>query len=135
MKCLFPLSVLLLTSAVEAQVPRTFLARSEADTTVEGFQSNVIVEIRTQGDSVVWFGTGRGLSVMKDSVNVISFPSSATVSDGQTGKALPEGGVSAVGVAGKDTVLTAVATTIDDETAGGGLACRPARPACHRAPE
>ena len=66
MKCLFPLSVLLLTSAVEAQVPRTFLARSEADTTVEGFQSNVIVEIRTQGDSVVWFGTGRGLSVMKD---------------------------------------------------------------------
>ena len=122
MKCLFPLSVLLLTSAVEAQVPRTFLARSEADTTVEGFQSNVIVEIRTQGDSVVWFGTGRGLSVMKDSVNVISFPSSATVPDGQTGKALPEGGVSAVGVAGKDTVLTAIATTIDNETAGGGLA-------------
>ncbi len=122
MRRLFLFLVFIQLNVIQGQGPRSYLTRSEADTTVEGFQSNVIVEIRTQGDSVVWFGTGRGLSMMRDSVNVISFPNSATVPAGQTGKALPEGGVSAVGVSGNDTLLTAIATTIDNETAGGGLA-------------
>ena len=29
----------------------------------EGFSSNVVAEIRTMGDSLTWFGTGRGLSL------------------------------------------------------------------------
>ncbi|SVB42954.1 uncharacterized protein METZ01_LOCUS195808, partial [marine metagenome] len=107
-------------------VPGTFLARAEEDTTLPGLQSNIVVEIRAQGDSLIWLGTGKGLSVQKDSLdkrNVTrTFQTSKNITAGETGQLLPEGGISAVGVAGKDTLLVSVATTIDEEIAGGGLA-------------
>lgn len=115
--------LLLLSIPLQGQtVPRSFLARAVQDSTVEGLQSNVIVEIRAQGDSTVWLGTGKGLSVMRDSLTAETFPTSAEVTAGQSGGGLPEGGISAIGVAGPDTALVAIATTIEDETAGGGLA-------------
>ena len=47
--------------------PSRFTTKSsvqEDSTVLSGLQSNVIVEIRTQGDSLVWLATGDGLSQM-----------------------------------------------------------------------
>ena len=117
----------LFLGSLSAQVvPGTFLARAEEDSTLPGLQSNVVVEIRAQGDSLIWLGTGKGLSVQKDSLDnrnsARTFQTSKNITAGETGQVLPEGGISAVGVAGKDTLLVSVATTIDEEIAGGGLA-------------
>ena len=116
----------LLGSLCAQVVPGTFLARADEDTTLKGLQSNVVVEIRAQGDSLIWLGTGKGLSVQRDSLissnSTRTFQTSKEIVAGETGGVLPEGGISGVGVAGKDTLLVSVATTIDEETAGGGLA-------------
>ena len=92
------------------------------DSTKTGLQSNVIIEIRTQGDSLVWFGTGNGLSVLRDNTSLRTFLSSDGLSAGLVSSKLPEGGVSAIRTAGTDTLMVAVATTIKGETAGAGLA-------------
>lgn len=103
--------------------PRLFsLSRTTAgDSTEPGLQSNVIVEIRTQGDSLVWLGTGVGLSVLQDSLSVRTYLTSAELRGGQISTELPEGGVSAIGVAGEDTLLVAVATTVKDESTGQNI--------------
>tara|TARA_B100000029_G_scaffold410677_1_gene412713 strand:- start:31149 stop:32732 length:1584 start_codon:yes stop_codon:yes gene_type:complete len=118
----FQIACIVFTTLLQAQVPQSFLTRSEGDTLLPGFQSNVIVEIRIQGDSTVWFGTGKGLSVMRDSISINTFESSENFQSGQQGKIIPIGGVSAIGVSGKDTLLVATAKTVKGETAGGGLA-------------
>ena len=69
--------------SLQAQIPSSFLARANGDTILPGFQSNVIVEILMQGDSTLWFGTGRGLSVMRDSTLVNTFESSENFEPGQ----------------------------------------------------
>ena len=118
----FQIACIVFTTLLQAQVPQSFLTRAEGDTLLPGFQSNVIVEIRIQGDSTVWFGTGKGLSVMRDSISINTFESSENFQSGQQGKIIPIGGVSAIGVSGKDTLLVATAKTVKGETAGGGLA-------------
>ena len=92
----------------------------------DGFTSNVVAEIRTMGDSLTWFGTGRGLSLhdghfvytyqtTSDSlVSVIDDPSERTYK-------LPLGGVSAIAVRG-DTMVIALAGEDSDTPTGLGLA-------------
>ena len=92
----------------------------------DGFTSNVVAEIRTMGDSLTWFGTGRGLSLhdghfvytyqtTSDSlVSVIDDPSEKTYK-------LPLGGVSAIAVRG-DTMVIALAGEDSDTPTGLGLA-------------
>ena len=122
MRCFFQIFSIFFICSLQAQIPSSFLAQAKGDTILSGFQSNVIVEILMQGDSTLWFGTGRGLSVMRDSTLVNTFESSENFEPGQPGKIIPKGGVSAIGVKGKDTVLVATAKTVEGETAGGGLA-------------
>ena len=65
------------TTAVKFRLPNNFSSRktvSVSDTSQTGLLSNVISEIRLQGDtSWVWLGTGRGLSKVKDSLNIETF--------------------------------------------------------------
>lgn len=98
-----------------------------ADTSQQGLLSNVVSEIRLQGDSSwVWLGTGRGLSRVKDSINVETFFTSNELTNGSsTGGYFPEGGVSAIAVKG-DTVFTAFASSdANDFPIGKGIAYTP----------
>lgn len=94
----------------------------EDSTIVSGLQSNSIVEIRLQGDSLVWLATGDGLSQMRDSLSARTFPSSAELTAGETVTKLPSGGITAVAAAGIDTLLVSVVTSIEEVISGGGLA-------------
>lgn len=92
----------------------------------DGFNSNVVAEIKLMGDSLTWFGTGRGLSLYDgesaftyqsttDSiVDVLTNPSSVT-------SVLPSGGVSAI-AATNDTLLVAFAGDDNNTPLGLGLA-------------
>jgi len=77
---------LIFFGAVYAQmpVPRDFMMRGTPydNTTSAGLQSDVIIDIVTQGDSAVWLGTGRGLSVMRDSLSATTFSTSSSVTSG-----------------------------------------------------
>ncbi|MFQ6615402.1 MAG: FlgD immunoglobulin-like domain containing protein [Fidelibacterota bacterium] len=93
----------------------------QVDSTRSGLQSNVVSEIRIQGDSLVWLGTGRGLSVMRDSLSSRTFFSGSQLTPGQSSPVLPEGGISAIGSGGDDTLLVAAAKVSDGVSTGGGL--------------
>ena len=92
----------------------------------EGLNSNVVAEIKLMGDSLTWFGTGRGLSMYdgqnaftyqstNDSiVDVFSNPSSTT-------NILPSGGVSAIAIS-NDTLLVAFAGDDNNTPLGLGFA-------------
>jgi hypothetical protein len=96
------------------------------DTSQPGLQSNVISEIRLQGDtSWVWLGTGRGLSRVKDSLNIETFFTSSELTNGSTtGGYFPVGGVSAIAVRG-DTLFAAFATSENDFPIGKGVVYTP----------
>ena len=92
------------------------------DTSQPGLLSNVISEIRLQGDtSWVWLGTGRGLSRVKDSLNIETFfTSSDLTNESSTAGYFPVGGVSAIAVKG-DTVFVAFASSENDFPIGKGV--------------
>ena len=110
--------------------PTRFSLKSAGDGEVsyfdDGFASNVVAEIRLMGDSLTWFGTGRGLSMhdgnsaftyqsTTDSiVDVLSNPSAIT-------STLPYGGVSAIATI-KDSLVVAFAGDDNDTPIGLGLA-------------
>ena len=113
--------------------PHRFSLKSASDGEIsffqDGFNSNVVAEIKLMSDSLTWFGTGRGLSMhdgqssytyqsTNDSiVDVFSNPSSIT-------NVLPTGGVSAIATA-NDTLLVAFAGDDNDTPIGLGLAFTP----------
>ena len=92
----------------------------------DGFNSNVVAEIKLMSDSLTWFGTGRGLSLYDgksaftyqsttDSiVDIFTNPSSVT-------NVLPSGGVSAI-AASNDTLVVAFAGDDNNTPLGLGLA-------------
>ena len=92
----------------------------------DGFNSNVVAEIKLMSDSLTWFGTGRGLSLYDgksaftyqsttDSiVDIFTNPSSVT-------SVLPSGGVSAIATS-NDTLLVAFAGDDNNTPLGLGLA-------------
>lgn len=113
--------------------PHRFNLKSASDGEIsffqDGFNSNVVAEIKLMSDSLTWFGTGRGLSIhdgqssytyqsTNDSiVDIFSNPSSIT-------NVLPTGGVSAIATA-NDTLLVAFAGDDNDTPIGLGLAFAP----------
>ncbi len=107
-------------------VPRDFMMRgtSASGNTTAGLQSDVIIEIVTQGDSAVWLGTGRGLAVMRDSTSAATFNTSSSLTSGQSSPDLPEAAISAIAASG-DTVIAAFASDTtangDDQTKGDGV--------------
>ena len=92
----------------------------------DGFNSNVVAEIKLMSDSLTWFGTGRGLS-LHDGETAFTYQSTAdSIVDifsnpSATTKVLPNGGVSAIAVA-SDTLLVAFAGDDNDTPIGLGLA-------------
>ncbi len=125
------IAIICLSTGLFAQVVTKFQIPSDlklqksvstADTSQPGLLSNVISEIRLQGDSSwVWLGTGRGLSRIKDSTTVETFFTSSELTNGSsTGGFFPEGGVSAIAVKG-DTMFVAFAGSINDFPTGQGV--------------
>ena len=134
MKLLFNSIFLHLVSLVliygQLASPSRFSLKSAGDGEVsyfeDGFSSNVVAEIRLMGDSLTWFGTGRGLSMhdgnsvytyqstVDSIVDILSNPSAIT-------NALPYGGVSAIATT-NDSLVVAFAGDDNDTPMGLGLA-------------
>ncbi len=118
-------------------IPLRFLNEGLSTDEIEvGLKSNVIVEIKTSvnpTDSIIWLGTGKGLSYQLDSLggnsNFRTFNVSDNLIDGTKSIYLPSGGVSAIGISGKkinpttgnDTLIVSVANTKNGESVGAGV--------------
>jgi len=111
-------------SSISAQLstPDRFALRLAAqDTSLsEGLISNIVAEIRIVGDSLTWFGTGRGLAV-HDGQRVYSHRTTLdSLADGQVTKMLPLGGIPAVAVM-NDTMAVAYSGDNGSIQVGYGL--------------
>jgi len=90
--------------------------------------SNIVTEVILQKESLVWLGTGLGVSVIRDSLTVETLPSSAELTEGPDTTLLPEGGISAMAVGDqgsdyeKKFMLIAAAGSENDIPVGKGLA-------------
>ena len=121
-----PLLLLLLGALTFAQplriVPTRYTLRSQVTDSLRqhGLVSNVVSEIRLQGDSLVWLGTGKGLSVLRDSVTIQTFKTTTNLTNNSLTQRLPEGGISAIAVSGNQ-LFVALATTRDDVPIGNGI--------------
>ncbi len=118
-------------------IPLRFLNEGLSTDEIEvGLKSNVIVEIKTSvnpTDSIIWLGTGKGLSYQLDSLggnsNFRTFNVSDNLIDGTKSIYLPSGGVSAIGISGtkinpttgNDTLIVSVANTKNGESVGAGV--------------
>ena len=111
-------------SSISAQLstPDRFALRLAAqDTSLsKGLLSNIVAEIRLVGDSLTWFGTGRGLA-MHDGKSVYSYRTTLdSLSDGQVTNLLPLGGIPAVAVM-NDTMAVAYSGDNGSIQVGYGL--------------
>ena len=77
--------------------------------------SNVISEIKLQGDSTVWLGTGQGLAMMQDSISVFAMDS-LTIEEPDTIMLLTDG-ISAIAV--NDSSIIVAGATDDGVTPVG----------------
>ena len=77
--------------------------------------SNVISEIKLQGDSTVWLGTGQGLAMMQDSISVFAM-GSLTIEESDTIMLLTDG-ISAIAV--NDSSIIVAGATDDGVTPVG----------------
>ena len=88
--------------------------------------SNVVTEVILQKDSLVWLGTGLGVSVIRDSLTVDTLPDTTGLVGGISGahtNRLPQGGISAMAASGQGSVmLIAVAGSENDIPVGKGIA-------------
>ena len=78
-------------------------------------KSNVISEIKLQGDSTVWLGTGQGLAMMQDSISVFAM-GSLTIEESDTIMLLTDG-ISAIAV--NDSSIIVAGATDDGVTPVG----------------
>ena len=116
--------LILCISSASAQLstPDRFALRLAAqDTSLsKGLLSNIVAEIRLVGDSLTWFGTGRGLA-MHDGKSVYSYRTTLdSLSDGQVTNMLPLGGIPAVAVM-NDTMAVAYSGDNGNIQVGYGL--------------
>ena len=120
---IFTLLVLGISStSAQLSTPDRFALRLAAqDTSLsEGLLSNIVAEIRLVGDSLTWFGTGRGLAV-HDGQRVYSHRTTLdSLADGQVTKMLPLGGIPAVAVM-NDTMAVAYSGDNGSIQVGYGL--------------
>ena len=112
-------------------VPTDFSFRSivadNTDSLTNKMLSNVVTEVILQKNSLVWLGTGLGVSVIRDSITVETLPSSTELIEGFQDTLLPEGGISAmaVGDQGSDyenIIFIAAAGSENDIPVGKGFA-------------
>ena len=117
-------------------VPTDFLFRSMAvgntDSTVNNMRSNVITEIILKEDlqtnsTLVWLGTGLGVSVIRDSLTVETLLDTSGLENGDHTNRLPQGGISAMAVGNQGTdqekfMFIAAAGSENDIPVGKGVA-------------
>ena len=118
------LIILLLASSLSGQshTPDRFALRMAVKDTFmnEGLLSNIVAEIKLMGDSLTWFGTGRGLA-LHDGLSVYSHRTTLdTLSDGQATQLVPYGGIPAVAVM-NDTMAVAYSGDNGSIQVGYGL--------------
>ena len=110
------------STSAQLSTPGRFSLRLAAqDTSLsEGLLSNIVAEIRLVGDSLTWFGTGRGLA-MHDGKGVYSYRTTLdSLADGQVTNMLPLGGIPAVAVM-NDTMAVAYSGDNGSIQVGYGL--------------
>jgi len=120
------LTALFICSGLVAQtgVPAKFLLSTVSgfdSSAYGGFKSNSISEIRLQGDSLVWVGTGAGLTVIRDTASVFTLKTRTDPDEGILTDLVPAGAVSALAVSG-DTLFAAFAGEKNGQTSGSGFA-------------
>ena len=118
------LTLTLLVSSLsgQSQTPDRFALRMAVQDTFlnEGLLSNIVAEIRLMGDSLTWFGTGRGLALY-DGLRVYNHRSTLdSLSDGEVTKLVPYGGIPAVAVM-NDTMAVAYSGDNGSIQVGYGL--------------
>ena len=118
------LTLTLLVSSLsgQSQTPDRFALRMAVQDTFlnEGLLSNIVAEIRLMGDSLTWFGTGRGLA-LHDGLRVYNHRSTLdSLSDGEATKLVPYGGIPAVAVM-NDTMAVAYSGDNGSIQVGYGL--------------
>ena len=99
-------------------LPDSFLFREMASDSIDlhnELKSNVISEIKLQGDSTVWLGTGQGLAMMQDSISVFAM-SPLTIEESDTIMLLTDG-ISAIAV--NDSSIIVAGATDDGVTPVG----------------
>ncbi len=119
-KYLILLSFIVMMTGVYGQAlsPRLFSWTTRDTIAAQNeLKSNVITEIRIQGDSTVWLGTGQGLSVLRDSVSVIAMDT-LTLIDGS--EVVLNDGIAAIAVSG-EKLFCAGATDDGDTPVGAGF--------------
>ena len=102
-------------------LPSSFLFREMASDSIDlhnELKSNVISEIKLQGDSTVWLGTGQGLAMMQDSISVFAM-GSLTIEESNTIMLLTDG-ISAIAV-NDSSIIVAGATDDGVTPVGAGL--------------
>ena len=110
-------------------IPRSFSLKKYLDTTsvsfpdstYSGLSSNSISDIRLQNDTLIWLGTGQGLSWLNnDSLDIFTYYSSDELSDSTATDLIPSGGVSALAIDG-ERIAAAIAGRKSGEPAGMGI--------------
>ncbi len=99
-------------------LPGSFLLRETVSDSIDlhnELKSNVISEIKLQGDSTVWLGTGQGLAMMQDSISVFAMDS-FTIEEPYTIMLLTDG-ISAIAV--NDSSIIVAGATDDGVTPVG----------------
>ena len=99
-------------------LPGSFLLRETVSDSIDlhnELKSNVISEIKLQGDSTVWLGTGQGLAMMQDSISVFAM-GSLTIEESDTIMLLTDG-ISAIAV--NDSSIIVAGATDDGVTPVG----------------
>ena len=103
--------------------PSRFSLTAElTDTLLEaGLTTNVVAEIRTMGDSLTWFGTGRGLAVHDNNMVFMYRTTPDSLQNLDSTNLLPQGGIPAIAVL-NDSMLVAFSGDDGSIQMGLGLA-------------
>lgn len=110
-------------------IPRSFSLKKYLDTTsasfpdstYSGLSSNSIAVIRLQNDTLIWLGTGQGLSWLNNRLlDINTYYSSNNLVDNTATDLVPAGGVSALAIDG-ERIAAAVAGQKSGVTAGMGI--------------
>ena len=83
--------------------------------------TNIVAEIKTMGDSMTWFGTGRGLALHDGQSVFMHKTTSDSINNLDSTLFLPAGGVPAIGVLG-DSMVVAFSGDDGNIQVGLGLA-------------
>ena len=101
--------------------PARYALRDNDSLFEQSLTTNIVAEIKTMGDSMTWFGTGRGLALHDGQSVFMHKTTSDSINNLDSTLFLPAGGVPAIGVLG-DSMLVAFSGDDGNIQVGLGLA-------------